>query len=136
MPALSKVGSTSQEAKHLEYIDVLEEAAKKMGRDVRAPGKWEGQLKEAGFTNIHFYWMEIPIGPWAKGEKNKLLGKLVAKNVHEGCRTVVPMLTRVLGWEMNKVDELLKGAQAEHLDPSYPHATYLPICFAYAQKPE
>jgi hypothetical protein len=130
------VGSTAENAKHLKYCEVLEGAARKIGRDMRTPARFEELLTRAGFVNIHFYRLQFPIGPWPKGEKNKLLGKLVAKNLNEGVRTASFVIARVLGWESDKLETLVKEAQDEYLDPKYPHATYVEACYAYAQKPE
>jgi hypothetical protein len=135
MPPISFKGSTVKESKNLQYSAYLGQAASKIGRDINAPATWEAKLIAAGFNNLHFHYADLPIGPWAKGEKNKIIGKLLLKNVYEGTNTTGPMVSKALGWEMAKVQEFINECQAEFLDPTFPHANYTRVCFAYAQKP-
>jgi trans-aconitate methyltransferase len=45
-----------------------------VGLDLQAPAKFADMLRDAGFINVHVQWLKMPIGPWAKGKKNKDIG--------------------------------------------------------------
>jgi hypothetical protein len=64
-------------------------------------------LADAGFTNITFHWQNWPFGTWAKGEKNKKIGRWWAEDIKEACRNSNAMFTRVLGWKQEEFDVLV-----------------------------
>jgi hypothetical protein len=107
-----------------------------MGRDTAAPAKWEEQLQAAGFKNIYLRWVNWPIGPWPKGQKNKLLGKLFARNTSEGLNTVAPVFSRSQTWDPERLKVFITEAQADMLDTSTRHCLYVETCYCYAQKLE
>ena len=107
-----------------------------MGRDTAAPAKWEEQLQAAGFKNIYLRWVNWPIGPWPKGQKNKLLGKLFARNTSEGLNTVAPVFSRSQTWDPERLKEFITEAEADMLDTSTKHCLYVETCYCYAQKLE
>lgn len=77
---------------------------------MKAPSKFGPMLKAAGFTSIRAKRFQWPIGSWAKGDKFKLLGHLAKADLKELLPSAsMAMLTRVLGWEKQKVDDFLKG---------------------------
>ncbi|KYG42893.1 hypothetical protein M433DRAFT_72859, partial [Acidomyces richmondensis BFW] len=90
---------TAEPKPHMvKWAEQMNEAAAKAGLDLVAPGKFDRQLQEAGFTNITLKWQNWPIGPWAKGRKNKEIGRWFAEDVQDGVRNAEALFTRMLGW--------------------------------------
>jgi len=75
-----------------------------------------------------------PIGPWAKGKKNKEIGYWFAEDVQDGVRNAEALFTRMLGWSSQEfavaaanVNNEIKGRKKHMwfemyvpLFPSYP----------------
>ena len=67
-----------------KWNDTLEKAAKALGTKLDAILTTDKILAERGFKNIRFYYAKWPIGPWAKGKREKKVGALF-KQVCEDC---------------------------------------------------
>ena len=83
----------------VEWSRLLVGAGKKVGLDFDAPKKIRGYLEDAGFVNINVKWQNWPVGPWAKGSKNKEIGRWWAEDMKDVTRNTAAMFTRVLGWK-------------------------------------
>lgn len=70
----------------------------KVGLEFAISTKLDTLLHEAGFTNVENHWQDWPIGSWAKGDKNKAIGKLWAEDLQHVSRSTSAMFTRVLDW--------------------------------------
>ena len=112
----------------------IKDAMKSIGINLEAPKQWKEQLEEAGFTNIHVKWFNWPMGPWAKGKKNKVLGKLTWSNFYEGIHTVAPLLAKVRGWDEAQKQEYVDNVQAEMQEGKI--HVYVVVGYWYAQKPK
>ena len=69
-----------------------------MNRDLAASDNFAEMLQSAGFTDITVIHQDWPVGAWAKGRKNKDLGRMLAENFREGSANSIKMFTGVLGW--------------------------------------
>lgn len=121
------------ESKFIYSHRTASEAAKMIGLDLSAPLKWHDQLQEAGFVDIHIKWHNWPIGPWSKGEKNKVLGIWAQANFLEAFHTSIKLFTTVLGWQPEEYEVLVAQIRNEMKERKFP--VYLPVCFCYARKP-
>lgn len=83
----------------VEWADYLCEAGVKVGLEFSAPKKLRGYLQDTGFTNINVKWQNWPVGPWAKGAKNKEIGHWWAEDMKDVTRNTGAMFTRVFGWK-------------------------------------
>jgi hypothetical protein len=109
------------------------EAARRIGRDFQAPTKWSQLLEEAGFVDIDIKWVNWPIGSWAKGDKNKLMGRLTFENFYAGTYVTVPLFS-ALGWSPEKTRAVLEAARVEMMEQRV--LLYQRVGFCYARKPE
>jgi hypothetical protein len=100
---------------------------------MKAPLSWHEQLHAAGFIDIHMKWFNWPIGPWAKGRKNKILGKLALMNYCDGIDAGIPVLMNILGWRFEEAQVFIAEVRKEWKEQKVHF--YLPICFCYAKKP-
>jgi hypothetical protein len=83
------------------------------------PGlKLKGMLETVGFINIRVQPIKWPVGAWAKGEREKLLGHLMVDNVLLAYEPIAKgLFTKRLGWTMEQVEEFLPGVRNDILDP-------------------
>lgn len=100
-------------------------AAGKLGKDFTHSRRYKKYFEAAGFVDVlekHFQW---PIGPWAKGERLKLMGMLFRQELQQGLDGMaMALLTRGLGMEPAKVKEWVEEARGNLMDPGI-HA-YMP----------
>jgi hypothetical protein len=118
----------------MEFTNAMSTLMSGMNRDTSAPAKWEEQLQAAGFKNLHLQWVKWPIGTWAKGQKNKLLGELFARNTSEGLHTLAPVFSRSQNWDPERLKSFITEAKADILDTSTKNCLYIETCYCYAQK--
>lgn len=110
------------------------ESGIKIGLDFQAPLKWEEYLTAAGFVDVHVKWVNWPIGPWAKGEKNKTIGKVTLLDFIAAVDSAVMLLHMVLGWTVEDT-QIFTTAAMDELREQKVHL-YQRIAFAYGRKPE
>jgi Methyltransferase domain len=121
------------QCKFIYYNSIIHEALKRIGVNLEAPKLWKEQLEAAGFTDIHCKWFNWPIGPWAKGKKNKLIGKLCWQNFYEGISTVAPLLSITNNWDDTRKQQYVDEVQTE-MQEGKVHL-YVEIGYWYAKKP-
>lgn len=81
-------------------------AAAQVGINARASEDFDSLLAAQGFVNVRKWEVQWPMSPWAKGRKNKLLGRLVGENMRKGIPGLsAGLLTKVLGWSVEEVGE-------------------------------
>ena len=98
----STTGSTTPY--FVQWSHYMIEAGTKMGYDYTALSKLDVMLQEAGFTNITIQWQNWPLTTWAKGSKNKEIGRLWGEDLCEGVKNMSALFTRVLGWQKDEFD--------------------------------
>lgn len=76
---------------------------------------------------------QVPIGPWAKGEKNKELGRFQREHVLDGVEAYGAFFTRFLGWSDDEQQVLLAKLKQEVRDPKL--RLYTSFRFIYGSKP-
>jgi hypothetical protein len=121
-------------SKMVKYGTHITEAGQLIGLDFNAPSKWADLLQAAGFVDVHVRWYNLPVGPWAKHDKNKAIGRFLHANFHEGLEVARLLFTNVLKWEKEDFDVLVAEARNE-MNEQKVHL-YEPVCFCYAKKPE
>jgi hypothetical protein len=122
-----------EQCKFIEYNGYINDAMAAIGVELSAPKKWMDQLAAVGFTNIHCHTYNWPVGPWAKGKKNKVLGKLAHQNFYRGIDTVAPLLSKVLQWDAERIRRFHDEVRAE-FNEGKAHV-YVAVGYWYAQKP-
>ena len=106
----------------------------RMGHDVTDGVNWQQHLREAGFEDVVERRVYVPVNPWARGRKNKILGAISQQNLLEGIQSMsIAVLTRVLGWQMADVEPFLEEVKKD-LHNKKIHA-YGIIHFVHARKP-
>lgn len=95
----------------LMWGKLVAEAVTKMGKDPNALSKFRQYLQDAGFINIHVQPIHWPVGPWAKGKREKLIGKIMIEDVKAVIGpAAMGMFTHFLGWSPERVTEFIPTA--------------------------
>ncbi|KAG0646045.1 putative methyltransferase tdiE [Hyphodiscus hymeniophilus] len=116
---------------------MLMDASRALGKDWNRVGRYKGYLEEVGFVDVVERKFPCPIGPWARGEKNKILGVWARANMLQSLGGLsMAILTRGLGMTAQEIELLLvdvrkdinkDGAESVHL--------YAPLYVVYGRKP-
>ncbi|KAK5114621.1 hypothetical protein LTR85_010198 [Meristemomyces frigidus] len=99
------------------------EAGHVSGLDFTAPKKLEGLLQATGFTNIKVQWQNWPVGTWAKGAKNKHIGRWWAEDLKTGVRSTAALFTRVHGWTVEEF-EVFAAKVVNEIDSQEKHVWF------------
>lgn len=100
------------------------EGTRIVGIDAAASEKFSEQLEAQGFINVDRLDVQWPVKPWAKGEKNKYLGKLLYRNTVDAVPAIASgVFTKCLDWSNEKVDEFCKTVM-EDVDDQNSHFYY------------
>jgi hypothetical protein len=118
----------------MESSHHMMEAMARHGKDFTIPTRWKDMLRDAGFIDVHQKWYNWPIGPWAKGKKNKLLGRLLLADLHDGLTASTAIYANLLGWTLDEAHAFVKRAQ-EDMMAQKTHF-YMKSTVIYAKKPE
>jgi hypothetical protein len=125
--------SKTSVSKFIESTTSMIAAGQRIGLDFQAPIKWPKLLEAAGFVDIHVKWVNWPVGPWAKGDKYKLMGRLVLEDFAGAINVTVPMF-KALGWTTEKAQALTDAAGSELREQKV--LFYQRVCFCYGKKPD
>lgn len=90
------------------------EAGTKAGLTIGRASDFVTPLREAGFVGITGRRFKWPVGEWAKGSRNKKLGRWTFQNMMEGLQGgSLALFTRVLGWSRERVELFLVEVRRE-----------------------
>ena len=59
-----------------QWVNLVNEAFVKFGKEFNLGPQIKEYMSSVGFVDIHEKYVKIPVGPWAKGKKNKEIGAL------------------------------------------------------------
>lgn len=104
IPCCSTKETSDPEPEFVKWSHLLDEAGLKVGLEFKAPGRLRGYLEETGFSNVHVKWQNWPVGTWAKGSRNKAIGRWWAEDLKDVTRNTGAIFTRVLGWKQEEVE--------------------------------
>ena len=93
------------------------EATKRIGIDTLISLQHPKMLKEKGFVNVREKHLKIPVGPWAKGKKEKQIGIMAQKDLVDGLEGISMKLLLILGYEPEKLKIFLEEVKKELMDP-------------------
>jgi hypothetical protein len=123
----------TSESHFVRYTSSALQGSHRIGLDLQAPENWPKLLESAGFVDINVQWVNWPIGPWAKGDKQKLMGRLALEDFTAAIGATAKIFL-ALGWSAEETQELLHAATNELIEQKV--LLYQRICFCYARKPE
>ncbi|KUJ12577.1 S-adenosyl-L-methionine-dependent methyltransferase [Mollisia scopiformis] len=117
-----------------EWNTLLIESMTRIGRNLLDTHNWAQHLHDAGFIDIVEHKLLVPVNPWARGKKNKLLGAISLQNMTEGVASMsTAAFTRILGWSQERLEVFLVRVR-DDLRSKGVHA-YGVVYFITARKP-
>lgn len=117
-----------------EWNTLLIECMSRIGRNLIDGSNWAQHLRDAGFVDVVEHKILVPVSPWARGKKNKLLGSISQQNMTEGVASMsTAAFTRILGWSRERLEVFLAQVR-EDLQGKKVHA-YGIVYFVYGRKP-
>lgn len=101
-----------------EWGEKIIEAAARIGRHWTNAQYYSQWLQELGCVNIVETREHVGLNPWMKGSRNKQLAMLLGNDMSNGLESMsMALFTRVLGWEPERVHELLHRVKEDMADP-------------------
>lgn len=102
------------------------EGTKKLGKDWTRVREYKRYLEEAGFVDVIERKYEWPVGTWAKGKRNKMLGAWYREDLLVGLGGFTnAVLTRGCGMTIPDIEELLVGVRSD-IESNAIHV-YIPV---------
>ena len=108
---------------------------KNLGKDFEKVKEYGSYMKEAGFVEVVEKRYTWAIGPWVRGEKQKVWGTWWMQNFLDGVQGwSMGILVRGLGWSVEQVEGLLEGGRRDVRTWGSVHA-YVTMYVVYGRKP-
>ncbi|MCJ1250308.1 hypothetical protein MMC30_007534 [Trapelia coarctata] len=103
----------------LYWLELLKQAAVKMGFDMLIARRFKQMMLDAGFVDVKEEIFEVPWGGWAKDTRLKTIGVWHLEQLKMGLQGIaMGLLTRSLGWSAEEVEVFLVGLRKELNDKS------------------
>jgi hypothetical protein len=84
---------------------LISEALHSSGIDPDPTIKYKQRMEEVGFVNAHTQHIQWPVGPWPKGNREKLVGRLMIDNIRMVAKPmIIGMHTNLLGWSVEEAN--------------------------------
>jgi len=117
------------------WVDLIIRGTAALGKDWTRISKYKHYLEMAGFEDVVERRYEWPVGTWARGERNKVLGLWYREDLLSGLQAVsLAVLTRGLGMTAQEVEVLLVSVR-EEIKSNMIHV-YIPVRVVYGRKPK
>ena len=101
-----------------EWGDRVMEAAARIGRRWNNAQYYAEWLEDLGCVNVVESRQHVGLNPWMRGARNKQLAALLGRDMCHGLESMsMALFTRVLGWEADRVRELVERAKKDIMDP-------------------
>ena len=110
-------GSPKPNAEMASLSDDVQDAALKIGVDIRQAHSWKDSIEAAGFVNHKMVQARWPLGPWSKSAKEESIGKMNLRNMLNGIEGLsLAYLVRIRGDQPEDVRERLQRVKDEMRD--------------------
>ncbi|EAS34726.3 TAM domain methyltransferase [Coccidioides immitis RS] len=119
----------------LEWRDHLIDASAKFGKPMGVSKNYKQWFIDTGFENVTEEIYKVPFSPWAKDKKLKELGRYQQAMMLEALEAYsLALFTKVLNWDVNRIQVLLVGVRKELMDRSL--HIYSQYYVVYGQRPQ
>ncbi|KAI1257796.1 hypothetical protein MGN70_000840 [Eutypa lata] len=104
-----------------------------LGIDARSSLKHNERLRNRGFIEVNDVNLPCPLGPWAKGQRQKRLGWMARKDLYDGIDGISKKLFLMMGDTPEEVDDFNEKCKDELMDPAI-HIC-MPLDIIWGQRP-
>ncbi|OHE96998.1 TAM domain methyltransferase [Colletotrichum orchidophilum] len=123
-----------EDAAIIRYVNMLNEASERTGREFIEPTSLKAKMIEAGFVDVELRMYKWPHNEWPKEDRYRNLGYWTKENFGTALEALcMAPFTRVLGWTRNEVNVLLIDVRKDLRNMKY-HA-YCPVYCIAGRKP-
>lgn len=117
-----------------QMFDYVRQGLAAFGKDTTIMLTVDDKLVAAGFTNITHRVFKLPVGPWAKDKKQKMLGLFWRTIIMDGLQGIaLGILGRALKWSPEEVEVYLVDIRKQMMTKEI--HTYWSYHVVTAQKP-
>lgn len=110
-------GTVSETHGLIKTTDRMAHAASQVGVDLRVAPKLATVAREAGFENVKCEAMKLPMGPWARDRRLKMVGMCHREQFLQGLDGIVMgLFTRILQWTREEVEVYLTQVRSDIAD--------------------
>ncbi|KAK7920335.1 hypothetical protein PG985_008357 [Apiospora marii] len=104
------------------WTELMSRACSKIGIDLRSAGEHADRMRSRGFDHVVERRLGAPIGPWAKGERQKRIGWMGRRDLQEGIDGMSSKLFKLLGeWNSDReMENFLAEVKADVNNPHRP----------------
>ncbi|KAH6645825.1 methyltransferase domain-containing protein [Truncatella angustata] len=134
IPLESPDGSIREGSALWRWGEKINRVCGKLGIDSMGSLKHSERLRNRGFVNVEEKHLRCPLGPWAKGQRQKKLGWMGRKDLYEGIDGISKKLLVMMGeGTEEEVDKFLEECKADLMDPAI-HPC-MPLDVIWGQRP-
>ncbi|KAH7065633.1 S-adenosyl-L-methionine-dependent methyltransferase [Macrophomina phaseolina] len=127
-------GSAGPDLAVTKWSTSVYEAFKNLGIDSMASSRFRELLGRHRFGSIEEAHTKSPLGPWPKGDKEKMIGTLLQKDIADNLHGLsIKALTNGLGWSIKQAEELIPEAKSDLYNPHI--HSYIPVDIFWARRP-
>ena len=93
------------------------DACARLGIDARSALGHAERLRRRGFRNVELRQLPCPLGPWARGQRQKRLGWMFRKDLYDGMDGICRRLFSMMGDSDREIDSMIARCREELMDP-------------------
>ncbi|OJJ43493.1 hypothetical protein ASPZODRAFT_135957 [Penicilliopsis zonata CBS 506.65] len=113
---------------------LVKEAGERFGKTMQDMDTWGEAFKAAGFVDVVTKMIKVPVGPWPKDKKQKIIGMYMQSQVNQAVGSLLPgILGKGLGWPNEEVAVMAARLRNEIADASIHQ--YAKMYLIYGKKP-
>lgn len=91
-----------------QWSRLQDQAAMRMGKPIRIGNKLKRWYEQNGFVDVHEEVYKVPMSPWPRDPKWKMLGKFHQESMLQGCGGIsMAFFHRGLGWTQEEIEVYL-----------------------------
>ncbi|KAK7948988.1 uncharacterized protein PG986_009874 [Apiospora aurea] len=134
VPLESPDGSLKEHHALHRWTEIMDRACKRIGLDIRSAGEHADRMRSRGFDHVVERRLGGPIGPWAKGERQKRIGWMGRRDLEDGIDGMSSKLFKLVDWGSDK--EIANFLSEVKADINNPHIhAIVPLTVIVGQRP-
>lgn len=123
---LTCIDSSGENTALMKWVNLMLEAATKLGRDWAKVKRYKGWMEDAGFVDVKETYLAWPTNTWAKGDYHKTLGAWCNADLRAGLEGFSMLaLSKAMGMKKEEIQVLLDDVRND-LNNRNIHA-YMPM---------
>lgn len=112
--------SLPDDSAYHEFQTRLREASERFGRVMNISPQFRSFVVDAGFQNVNEELYKVPLSPWPADRRYRELGRYMNVQMMDSLEPYsLALFTRVLGWQPERLQELLARVRQDLRNPNY-----------------